>query len=70
MVTNWKIAADKCNVCNEKIVDLKLESRKSGEDQGKRYIKVKKYEKNFGTFVKVKGKSEMGCICRRCQKQQ
>jgi len=70
MTTNWQGISNKCKFCGEKVGDFKLKPREYGEDKlGKNVIEGKKYD-NFGTFSKVKGKSIMEVICRKCQKKQ
>lgn len=68
MVTNWQSVSNKCKDCGVVVGDFKLEARKEGKRIHKKKI-VGKPNENFGSFIKVKEKAEMECICRSCARK-
>ena len=59
MVRKWKKVDNKCLICKKEVGKFKIEDGK---------IEIIE-QKNFGTFIKVKGKAEMKVLCRDCQRK-
>ena len=61
MSTWWEGVSEKCRFCKTKVAEIKVERGK---------IKIQERTQNWGTLVKVPGKSEMYAVCRNCQKSR
>jgi len=59
MSTQWRKVTNKCIECNQPVGKFSLKAGK---------ISVDKLFDCWGSWQKVKGKSEMQVICRICQK--